>query len=51
MAEIEALKRKAHESQYEVSSLTIEVKISNNHQKLTVKALKKANLELIGLKD
>lgn len=48
MAQIEALKKEVYESQYEVASLTKKVEVSNDHQKVTAKALKKANLELAG---
>ncbi|XP_022876812.1 uncharacterized protein LOC111395018 [Olea europaea var. sylvestris] len=45
-AKIEALKREVHECQCEVASLTKKVKVSNDHQKVTAKALEKANLAL-----
>lgn len=51
LVEIEALKREVRESQYKVASLTKKVETSNNCWKLTIKALEKANLEIILLKD
>lgn len=46
LAEIEAVKRKVHESHCKVSSPTKKVETSNNHRKPTSKALEKANLQL-----
>lgn len=51
LAIIEALNREVHKFHCEVASLTKKMETSNNHQKLTVEALEKANLELAGLKD
>lgn len=48
LAQIEALKKEVYRSKYEVASLTKKVEISNNHQKVTAKALEKKNRELIG---
>ncbi|XP_022891702.1 uncharacterized protein LOC111406522 [Olea europaea var. sylvestris] len=50
-AEIEALKKEVHESQCEVASLTKKVEVSNEYQKVTAKALEKANLSLVGAQD
>lgn len=50
IAKIELLKMEVHESQCEVASLTKKMETSNNHQKLTVEAQEKANLELTGHK-
>lgn len=51
LAEIEELKRKVHETQYEVGSLTKKVETSSNHLKLTAEALEKTNLQLLGVKE
>ncbi|XP_022843376.1 uncharacterized protein LOC111366926 [Olea europaea var. sylvestris] len=51
LAQIEALKKEVHESQYEVASLTKKVEVSNEHQKVTAEALEKANLSLVGAQE
>ncbi|XP_022890577.1 uncharacterized protein LOC111405776 [Olea europaea var. sylvestris] len=51
LAQIEALKKEVHESQCEMASLTKKVEVSNEHQKVTVEALEKANLSLVGAQE
>lgn len=51
LVQIEALKKEVHESQYEVASLTKKVEVSNEHQKVTVEAMEKANLSLTGAQE
>ncbi|XP_022850772.1 uncharacterized protein LOC111372622 [Olea europaea var. sylvestris] len=51
LAQIEALKKEVYESLCEVASLTKKVEVSSDHQKVTVKALEKANPSFAGARD